>query len=175
MGNGAQPLRKVNGKAMTNTEEPIKIVDVDVARLEELAMSMHRALPHHVIIGLRGTLGAGKTRFVQAFAVAAGIEQSLVTSPTFPIVQHYQGERRIHHIDAYRLADEDEFIELGGEELLEEDATILIEWPDRIRRSLPQDRITIDFEVDERDEAKRIIRIECRDRELRDKIAVVVK
>jgi tRNA threonylcarbamoyladenosine biosynthesis protein TsaE len=164
---------KAKDNAMTNAHDPIEIVDVDVAKLEQVAALLHRFLPHQVIVGLRGTLGAGKTRFVQAFAVAAGIEQSLVTSPTFPIVQHYQGDRRIHHIDAYRLADEDEFNELGGEELLEDDATILIEWPDRIIRSLPEDRITIDFEIDERDTEKRIVRIACHDRELRAAISQI--
>lgn len=157
---------------MKNDNLSLVIHDVDLAKLQQVANSLHLVLPHQVVIGLRGTLGAGKTRFVQAFAVAAGIDQSLVTSPTFPIVQHYLGQRRIHHIDAYRLADEDEFIELGGEELLEEDATVLIEWPDRIRHSLPTDRLTIDFEIDEHDTEKRMLHISCTNSELHSRLQI---
>jgi tRNA threonylcarbamoyladenosine biosynthesis protein TsaE len=143
---------------MSSSSHQCELSGVDIAKLERLASDLNKSLPRRLVIGLRGTLGAGKTRFVQAFASAAGVPQGDVTSPTFPIVQHYHGERLIHHIDAYRLADEDEFAELGGEELLEEDATILIEWPDRIKASLPSDLITIDFEVDE-DPATRSVRI----------------
>jgi tRNA threonylcarbamoyladenosine biosynthesis protein TsaE len=143
---------------MSSSSYQCELRGVDVSRLEHLASALNKSLPRRVVIGLRGTLGAGKTRFVQAFACAAGVPQGDVTSPTFPIVQHYHGERFIHHIDAYRLADEDEFAELGGEELLDEDATILIEWPDRIKASLPPDLITIDFEVDD-DPMTRSIRI----------------
>jgi tRNA threonylcarbamoyladenosine biosynthesis protein TsaE len=143
---------------------------VDIAKLERLAAALNKSLPPRIVIGLRGTLGAGKTRFVQAFATAAGVADGDVTSPTFPIVQHYRGERLIHHIDAYRLADEDEFAELGGEELLDEDATILIEWPDRIKASLPPDLMTIDFEVDD-DPTTRSIRIRGSDAELMSMIA----
>lgn len=152
---------------MSEMKLPIELKNVDIDKLELIASVLHKVLPRQIIIGLRGTLGAGKTRFVQAFAIAAGIEQSLVTSPTFPIVQHYHGERLIHHIDAYRLADEDEFIELGGEELLEEDATVLIEWPDRIAGCLPNDRITLDLSVDESDPNRRGLQIRCEDPKLR--------
>lgn len=139
---------------------------VDLDRLERLARQLAATLPPRVVIGLRGTLGAGKTRLVQAFAVAAGVERASVTSPTFTIVQHYRGDRLIHHIDAYRLADEDEFIELGGEELIEDDATVFVEWPDRIAGCLPSDVLMIDIEVDENPQT-RTIRARCLDQTLR--------
>lgn len=135
---------------------------VDLARLEQLASCLAEVLPKRVVIGLRGTLGAGKTRLVQAFAAASGVNRAVVTSPTFTIVQHYQGDRLIHHIDAYRLADEDEFIELGGEELIDDDATVIIEWPDRIARCLPIDTLMIELDVEPNPET-RTIRLSCRD------------
>ena len=150
---------------MNADEQECQLRNVDVDRLEELAQALVKLLPHRVVIGLRGTLGAGKTRFAQAFALASGIDQRQVTSPTFTIVQHYQGTRRIHHVDAYRLADEDEFIELGGEELLEEDATILVEWPERIARCMPDDAVYIDLSVEE-DSSKRTVTAICRDKML---------
>ena len=122
---------------------------VDLADLQRIAEALHATLPEHAVIGLRGSLGAGKTRFAQSFAVAIGIDATDVTSPTFGIVHHHHGARRLHHIDAYRLADEDEFIELGGEELLEEEsAVVLIEWPERIAGCLPPDCWMIDLEIE---------------------------
>lgn len=122
--------------------------DVNLDRLQWVADRLHESFPRHVVIGLRGTLGAGKTRLVQCLAVAAGIDVADVTSPTFTIVQHYCGKRRIHHIDAYRLADEDEFAELGGDELIEDDdAWVLIEWPQRIAGCLPADALMIEIEL----------------------------
>ena len=100
-------------------------------------------------IGLVGTLGAGKTSLVQAIAAAAEIDKADVTSPTFNLLQTHQGSIRIHHLDAYRLADEDEFLELGVEELFEdEQAWTLIEWADRVRSAMPLDTIWINIRVD---------------------------
>ena len=141
---------------------PFVLVDVDLARLEKLAAAMVANLPPRVMIGLRGTLGAGKTRLSQAIARAAGVDRRDVTSPTFTIVQHYEGTRRIHHIDAYRLADEDEFIELGGEEILEDDAMILVEWPERIAGCMPRETLYLDLEI-QTDPNLRTITASCLD------------
>ncbi len=158
----------------------VEFRNLDLQRLSRFAELLHRRLPEQIVIGLRGTLGAGKTRLVQAIAAAAGIDVSDVTSPTFTIVQHYHGSRQIHHIDAYRLADEDEFIQLGGEELFDDEAMVLIEWPERISGSLPRDSLMLDIDVDDHDEkhtegqqtedhpheATRTIRATCDDRNL---------
>jgi len=142
--------------------KPLVFVDVDIARLETLAAAMVANLPTRIVIGLRGTLGAGKTRLSQAIAQAAGIDRRDVTSPTFTIVQHYEGTRRIHHIDAYRLADEDEFIELGGEEILDDDAMILVEWPERIAGCMPKETLYLDLEI-QSDPNLRTITASCLD------------
>lgn len=130
-------------------DEAVEISGVTLQRLALIAAELESRLPGRVVIALRGSLGAGKTRFAQAIAAAAGVAVADVTSPTFTIVQHYHGQTRtIHHIDAYRLADEDEFAELGGEELVDSEAMILIEWPDRIGRCLPKRSLAIDFEIE---------------------------
>ncbi len=143
--------------------------NVTLARLDAIAAALLGRLPRHTVIALQGTLGAGKTRFSQSLATAAGVDAGDVTSPTFTLVQQYRGSpdrehptgRMIYHIDAYRLADEDEFIELGGEEILEEPALILIEWPDRIAGCLPAQRLTIAIDIDESqaDSATRTLRL----------------
>jgi tRNA threonylcarbamoyladenosine biosynthesis protein TsaE len=120
----------------------------DLAGIERLAQSMLRHLPKPLVIGLVGTLGAGKTTLVQAIARAAGIDSADVTSPTFTLLQSHQGSLTLHHLDAYRVADEDEFLELGVEELFD-DATswTLIEWADRVRDVLPTDTLWVEIKI----------------------------
>src|SRR5438552_10006282 len=79
-------------------------------------------LPAGTIIALCGTLGAGKTRLVQAIAAACGVRREEVVSPTFVLCQQYRGRFVLNHLDAYRVRDEDEFRELGVEELFSSDA-----------------------------------------------------
>lgn len=106
----------------------------DTDRLGEI-LAEHLATP--VVVVLSGTLGAGKTRLVQAIAAACGVPQAEVTSPTFTLWQTYEAERTLHHLDAYRIADEDEFDALGIVDAYDEDALILIEWGERVENSLP--------------------------------------
>ena len=98
-------------------------------------------------VSLRGTLGAGKTRLVQAVAEACGVERRAVVSPTFVLIQEYQGRRPVTHIDAYRVRDEDEFEQLGPEEYFESGGVTLVEWADRVERCLPRDRLDVQIEV----------------------------
>ncbi len=112
-----------------------------------LACALEQTLPAQAVVVLSGTLGAGKTRFVQAFAEAAGIDRQLVTSPTFVLCQHHQGNRCIHHLDAYRMQSADEFIDLGGLELIQDQAITFIEWGERIDPALPDERIEMQWEV----------------------------
>ena len=90
------------------------------------------AAPDRAVVGLNGPLGAGKTRLVQAVADASGVDRRTVTSPTFVLVQEYHGTRTIYHADAYRLADADEFWQLGLDERFDEPALVFIEWADRV-------------------------------------------
>ena len=116
---------------------------------EALAQLLHESLPAHMIVALDGTLGAGKTRLVRAFAEACGVPAEDVTSPTFTLWQTYHGSRLIHHLDAYRIADEDEFDALGFEECLEAEAVTFVEWAGRVEACLPtpDERLAIQIEV----------------------------
>lgn len=117
------------------------------ADTEKLAQLLDAVLPASIVVCLDGTLGAGKTRLVQAFAAAAGVLSNEVTSPTYTLWQTYRGKRLIHHLDAYRVADEDEFDSLGFEECLDDDAVTFVEWGSRVEACLPPDRLTISLEV----------------------------
>jgi len=112
-----------------------------------LGAALAEHLPAGSVVALLGTLGAGKTRLVQAIAEGCGIERRDVVSPTFVLIHEYPGDRMIYHIDAYRLKDEDEFLELGPEENFESDGITLIEWADRVEDCLPRDRLEIRIQV----------------------------
>ncbi len=118
------------------------------ADTERLGSLLADVLPAGTVIALVGTLGAGKTRLVQAVAAALGVLRDAVTSPTFMLVNEYAGGRLpVYHIDAYRLHDEDEFLELGPEEYFDGAGLTFVEWADRVENCLPTDFIRIEIEV----------------------------
>ena len=119
----------------------------DEAATDRFGAALAAALPPGTTVALCGTLGAGKTRLVQAIAAACGVPRDEVVSPTFVLCQQYRGSRTINHLDAYRVRDEDEFRELGIEELLESDAVTIIEWADRVAAVLPDEHLQIEIEV----------------------------
>jgi tRNA threonylcarbamoyladenosine biosynthesis protein TsaE len=98
------------------------------------------------VVALVGDLGAGKTRLVQAAAEGLGVDPSVVNSPTFVLIQEYEGRLPVYHFDTYRLKDFDEFLELGADEYLASDGVCFVEWADRMAEVLPRDRLTIEFE-----------------------------
>ena len=112
-----------------------------------LGAALAEQLPDGSVVALVGTLGAGKTRLVQAIAEGCGIERRDVVSPTFVLIHEYPGDRMLYHIDAYRLKDEDEFLELGPEEYFESDGITLIEWADRVEDCLPRERLEVRIQV----------------------------
>jgi len=116
----------------------------DTARL---GAALAEWLPKGTTVALCGTLGAGKTRLVQAVAEASGVDRRQVLSPTFVLIQEYQGRRPIYHIDAYRLRDADEFLDLGPEEYFDGEGLVLIEWADRVESCLPPQRVEVHIEV----------------------------
>ena len=114
---------------------------------DRLGQAIAEALPDQTTVSLCGTLGAGKTRLVQAIAAAVGVPRETVVSPTFVLCQEYAGTRTIYHLDAYRLKDADEFLKLGPEEYFQSSGLTIIEWGDRVNECLPQERIEIQIEV----------------------------
>lgn len=117
----------------------------DEAAMERFGEVLAAALPTQIVIALIGTLGAGKTRLVRALAEAWNVPSTEIGSPTFVLCREYQGTRTAYHLDVYRLTDESELLDLGFEELLEADATVLVEWADRVRGRLPPSYLEIEI------------------------------
>lgn len=115
---------------------------------DRLGAALASVLPPGTVVALIGTLGAGKTRLVQAVAAAYGVGRETVTSPTFVLVNEYRGGRLpIYHFDTYRLKDDDEFLNLGPDEYFDGNGITFVEWADRVASLLPAERIEISIEV----------------------------
>jgi tRNA threonylcarbamoyladenosine biosynthesis protein TsaE len=99
------------------------------------------------VVLLSGELGVGKTVLVQGIAGGLGVEEP-VTSPTFALVDEHTSPSglRLLHVDAYRLDDPAEIVELGlGEEVDDGRTVAVVEWGDKARAVLPGDRLEIDI------------------------------
>ena len=84
-----------------------------------------------VVIGLSGEMGAGKTTLVQAMCRGLGA-RALATSPTYALVHHYEAASTpVYHVDCYRLKHPDEARDLDFDDMIRENAIVLIEWPER--------------------------------------------
>jgi tRNA threonylcarbamoyladenosine biosynthesis protein TsaE len=114
---------------------------------EALGTALGNALVGGGVVALVGTLGAGKTRLVQSIAVALGADRRLVNSPTFILIQEYEGALPIYHCDTYRLRNVEEFLDLGIDEILQSSGVCLIEWADRVKDVLPPDHLRIEIDV----------------------------
>jgi len=97
-----------------------------------------------MVICLEGELGSGKTVFVQGFARAMAIDET-VTSPTFTLVKEYSGEMTLFHMDVYRLKEECKTI--GFDDYFNKNAVSIIEWADLICECLPEERLEIEFRI----------------------------
>src|SRR3954470_13580559 len=128
---------------MTTIELP------DPSATHDLGVRLGRLLFSGAVVGLAGQLGAGKTHLVRGVAEGLGVPDGrVVTSPTFVLIQEYEGGRLpVYHFDVYRLAGDAPFADLGAHEYLEGDGVCLIEWADRVEPSLPAERLLIELEL----------------------------
>lgn len=96
------------------------------------------------VIGLGGELGSGKTCLVQGIARGLGVDPGLpVTSPSFTLVGEYPGRVRLRHADFYRVESYARLEDAGFDDLLDSDAVLVVEWPERFPEALPAERLDI--------------------------------
>ena len=124
-----------------------------------LGRTLAQALQGGAVVAFTGDLGAGKTAFVSGMAEGLGIEER-VTSPTFTIVNEYEGGRLpLFHFDMYRLGSADELFHIGWEDYLARNGVCAVEWSENVDEALDGDTIRVDISRGQ-DENTRIITIE---------------
>jgi tRNA threonylcarbamoyladenosine biosynthesis protein TsaE len=119
----------------------------DEAATARLGGAIARGLQIGEAVCLSGPLGAGKSTLARALIRALTSADEEVPSPTFTLMQLYEGPRlRIAHFDLYRLACAEEVRELGLDEAMD-DGAVVIEWPQRLQGRLPTDRLDVEIEI----------------------------
>ncbi len=103
---------------------------------EELGERLGRTLPPHTVLAFTGDLGAGKTAFTRGLARGLGIRER-ITSPTFTIVNEYEGGRLpLFHFDMYRLESAEELFDIGWEDYLRRGGICAVEWSEKVSDAL---------------------------------------
>ena len=115
----------------------------DQEQQEGLGAVLARCCPAACIIYLEGDLGTGKTTLVRGFLRGMGY-RGKVRSPTYTLIEPYEcGGNSLYHLDLYRLAHPEELEYLGLRDLLQRDAILLIEWPERGQGMLPAEDLRV--------------------------------
>ena len=100
------------------------------------------------VVALTGMLGSGKTCFAKGLALGLGVHPDIViTSPSFALVNEYQGRCPFFHMDLYRLSGPAEFVSAGLQELLFDGGVAAVEWADRVPEALPLQRIDVELVI----------------------------
>ena len=110
------------------------------------------------IIVLSGSLGAGKTTLIKGIALELGINEDSVKSPSFTLVNEYDGPIPLYHFDLYRMKDISELYEIGWDEYLMRDGIVVVEWGEKAAQFLPETRIEIFIEIVSKSKRKLDIR-----------------
>jgi tRNA threonylcarbamoyladenosine biosynthesis protein TsaE len=134
----------------------LKYSTESVEETSRIGEQLGRLLNKGNIICLSGDLGAGKTAFTQG--IAKGMEvKDYVTSPTYTIINEYEGRLPLYHFDVYRLNDVSEMYELGYEEYFFGDGVVVLEWADIVRDIIPGERLWITILNTKGDNSREII------------------
>jgi len=127
---------------------------------EALGARLGAVLPAGAVVAYRGGLGMGKTAFTRGLARGLGYT-GRVTSPTFTIVNEYEGGRLpLFHFDMYRLRDENDLFDIGWEDYLDRGGVCAVEWSEQIEDALPSDAVRVTLARCPDDDTARNITIE---------------
>lgn len=111
---------------------------------ESIGETLAKELRPGDVLAFTGSLGMGKTAFTRGLARGLGC-RSRVTSPTFTIVNEYEGKTPLFHFDMYRLGSSDELFDIGWDDYLARGGVCAVEWSERVSDALPEDTIHVDI------------------------------
>ena len=116
-----------------------------VEETEAIAEALGRRLTGGSVVAYRGGLGMGKTAFTRGLARGLGC-RGRVTSPTFTIVNEYDGPTPLFHFDVYRLEDAEALFDIGWDDYLDRSGVCAVEWSENIAEFIPDDAVTVTIE-----------------------------
>jgi len=120
----------------------VQLVSTSPEATRAFAASLAAVAEPGDVVCLWGELGAGKTVFAKGFGVGLGVRDT-ISSPSFVLMGEYAGRLPLFHIDLYRLASAREVVEGGLLDDRQATGVVLIEWPDRLGDTLPEDRVDV--------------------------------
>ena len=125
-----------------------KIIEINsLDELDTVAEAVINSLDGRTVVAFDAPMGAGKTTLISRIAALLGAEDS-VTSPTFAIVNQYEGTKHtIYHFDMFRFERVEEALDFGAEEYLSSGDLCLVEWPEKIELLLPDDTMVVRIEI----------------------------
>jgi tRNA threonylcarbamoyladenosine biosynthesis protein TsaE len=125
----------------------LQIVSHSEEQTSALATRLAESFKPGDVLILTGPLGAGKSVFVRGMAGGLGIDQNLVTSPTFTFVNEYPADKPLYHFDLYRLKSSSELYEIGWDEYLSRRGIVVVEWGEKAEQMLPSRYYWIKFGI----------------------------
>ena len=135
-----------------------KVIEIDsLNELDDVARVVIDSLGDRTVVAFDAPMGAGKTTLISRIAALLGAEDD-VTSPTFAIVNQYEGDRTIYHFDMYRIDRVEEALDFGSEEYLSSGDLCLVEWPEKIEPLLPDNTMVVKIEILGHTERRFVIR-----------------
>ena len=131
----------------------MKKIKIDsLSDLPEVAQAVIDSLDGRSVVVFRAGMGAGKTTLIRRIVALLGAEDT-VTSPTFALVNQYEGTQyRIYHFDFYRIERVEEVFDFGYEEYFYSGDLCLVEWPEKIEALIPDDAMVVSIEVGDDEE-----------------------
>ena len=120
----------------------ISLVIKDIEHIREAAREFIENMGESRVFAFYGKMGAGKTTFVKAVCEELGVKD-VITSPTFAIINEYEGDETIYHFDFYRIKKLEEVYDMGYEDYFYSGALCFIEWPELIEEILPDDAVRV--------------------------------
>lgn len=131
----------------------IRIENLDSIRASAREFIQNMGDAH--VFAFYGKMGAGKTTFVKAICEEFGVKD-VITSPTFAIINEYEGDETIYHFDFYRIKKLEEVYDMGYEDYFYSGALCFIEWPELIEEILPDDAVRVS--ITEQPDGSRLVK-----------------
>ena len=131
----------------------MRFVSHSVSDTEAFGERLAQRLRPGDVVAYTGSLGMGKTALTRGLARGLGCK-GRVTSPTFTIVNEYEGGMPLFHFDLYRLGSSDELYDIGWDDYLSRGGVCAVEWSERVADALPEDAVTVNITRGETDDTR---------------------